>query len=237
MSNPYSVDVSYNAMPGNSVDDKLHRRGEGPLAPTKGNHQRRYGFVNKEIFQNSFKLFLIVLVMSSSLALAHEGFNFVLNDVVVNPYTVTVLEDTHVTENQTKMNVMIQVAHGREAAPADTKVRLKLEHENKIVYDNDVKYVGSSSSDGRTFYAYYVVTIPVSEMGMHQATLELDGSLGNAKTNFQFDVKLAPNFRAVELIPSLLIMGICLAGLALFVISARTPAQKTPNIQKGLRHA
>ncbi len=233
----YFVHCLYDDMPGNSVYHKSHRRDAQLCASMKGANKRRYRFVNKEIFQNSFKLFLIVLVMFSSLALAHEGFNTVLNDIVVNPYTITVLEDRHVAENQTQMNLMIQVAHGREAAPSDTKVLLKLENSTTVIYNNDVKYVGSSSSDGHTFYAYYIVNIPMAEMGMYQATLELDGSLGDAKTNFQFDVKLAPNFRAVELIPSLLVISICLAGLALFVISARTPAQKIPNNQKGLGHA
>jgi hypothetical protein len=180
---------------------------------------------------------LLIVLSFSSFALAHEGFNTVLNDVTVNPYIITVLEDTHVAENQAQMNVMIQVAHGRNAAPADTKVWLKLEHDSTLVYDSFVNYVGSSSYDGRTFYAYYLVTIPLAELGIHKAMLELDGSLGTAETNFQFDVKLAPSFRAVELIPSLLIISICLTGLALFVISARTPAQKTPNNQKGLSRA
>jgi hypothetical protein len=234
MFHSYSVDVFHNELHRNSVHRKPHRRGVLQYAPTKGNNQRRYGFINGGTFRD---MLMMLLVLSSSLALAHEGFNTVLNNFVVNPYRVTVLEDTHVVENQTQMNLMIQVAHGREAAPADTKVWLKLEHENKIVYENDVKYVGSSSSDGRTFYAYYLVTIPVSEMGMHQGMLELDGSLGTVITDFQFDVKLAPNFRAVELIPSLIVISICLAGLALFFISARTPAQKTSNRQKGLSHA
>jgi hypothetical protein len=233
----YAVEGPDNEMLGNSVHDKLHRRGAQLCAPTKGNNHRRYGLLNKGIFRNSFEAFLVLLVLFSSLALAHEGFNVVLKDAVVNPYTVTVLEDTHMLGNQKQMNMMIQVAHGRDAAPADTKVSLKLENDNKLVYDNEVKYVGSSSSDGRTYYAYYLVTIPVTEMGMHQAMLELDGSLGSAKTDFRVDVKLTPNFRAVELIPSLLVISICFAGLALFVISARTPAQKTSNTQKGLSHA
>jgi hypothetical protein len=180
---------------------------------------------------------LLVVMMFSGLALAHEGFTTVLNDVPVAAYRLTVLEDTHVVEGKGQMNLMIQVAHGREAAPADTNVRLRLGHENKIVYANEVNYVGSSSSDGRTFYAYYIVNTPIADMGLHQATLELDGSLGTAETNFQFEAKVTPQLRAVELIPSLLIISICLAGLTLFVISARTPAQKNPTTQKGLSHA
>lgn len=234
MFHSYSVDFLNNAIPENSVDDKSHCRGGQLSTPTKDDNQRRCRFINKSMLRNRL---MGLLVLSSSLALAHEGFNTVLNDVLVNPYTVTVLEDTHVLENQPHLNMMIQLAHGRDAAPADTKVWLKLENSTTVIYDNEVKYVGSSSSDGRSFYAYYLVTIPVSEMGIHQAMLELDGSLGTAETHFQFDVKLAPDFRAVELIPSLLIMGICLAGLALFVISARTPAQKTSTTQKGLSHA
>lgn len=186
-----------------------------------------------------FRKVCLFLITFSSLAFAHQGFNVVLKEAVINPYTVTVLEDTHVADDQAQMNLMIQVAHGREAAPANTKVWLKLENSTTVLYDNEVKYVGSSSSDGRSFYAYYLVTIPVTEMGIHQAMLELDGSLGIAKTKFQFDVKLAPGFRVIELLPSLLVIGICIAGIALFVISARAPEQNTFTQQdpKGLNHA
>jgi hypothetical protein len=228
----YSVD-SFNNMHGNSVNDKLHRRGEGPLAPTKDTSKRRYGFINKR------NIFVMLLILSWGSALAHEGFNVVLKDVAVNTYTVTVLEDTHLVENQTQMNMMIQVAHGRDAAPANTKVFLKLENNTTIIYDNDVKYVASSSLDGRAFYAYYTVTIPLPQQGMYQARLELDGSLGNATRTFQFEAKATPDFRAVELIPSLLIISICLAGLALFFFSSRIPLQTTPTQQdqRGLHHA
>jgi hypothetical protein len=183
---------------------------------------------------------LVFTVMLSGFALAHEGFTTVMNDVSVMPYTITVLEDTHLTDGQSQINLMIQVAHGREAAPADTTVWLKLEHGNTLVYDNEVKYVGPSSSDGRTFYAYYIVNIPIAELGMHQAQLTLGGSSGNAKTGFQFEAKATPEFRGVELIPSLFIISICLTGLILFFVSARAPLQKntvTQNDPKGLHHA
>lgn len=232
----YSYSVNSNKMIENSVDGKFHRRGGQLSAPTKGTNKRRYGFTNKGILRN---IFMMLLVLSSSLVFAHEGFNVVLNDVVVNPYTVTVLEDTHLVDNQAQMNMMIQVAHGRGAAPADTKVFLKLENASTLVYDNEVKYVASSSSDGRTFYAYYIVTVPLAQQGLHQATLELDGTLGNATTNFQFEAKAAPDFRVVELIPSLVIISICLAGLALFFLSSRAPLQTTvtEQDQKGFHHA
>jgi hypothetical protein len=183
---------------------------------------------------------LLFVMLLSGFAFAHQGFNTVLNDVLVTPYTVTVLEDTHVVENRAQMNLMIQVAHRRDAVPADTKVLLRLEHDNTLLYDSKVKYVGSSSSDGRTFYAYYLVNIPIVKMGMHQAQLKLGGSLGSAETSFQFEAKATPQLRAAELIPSLLIIGICLAGLILFFISARAPLQKntvTQNDPKGFRHA
>jgi hypothetical protein len=178
---------------------------------------------------------LLVVMMFSSLALAHEGFNLVLNDVPVAAYTLTVLEDTHVVEGKSQMNLMIQVAHGREAAPANTSVWLRLEHNNTLVYEANVDYVGSSSSDGRTFYAYYLVNIPITDMGTHQAHLKLDGPLGTAETNFQFEAKATPELRATELIPSLLIISICLAGFLLFFLSTRTPRQKDTQ-QKGLSH-
>jgi hypothetical protein len=179
---------------------------------------------------------LLLVIMCSSPAFAHEGFNTVLNDVSVKPYMLTVLEDTHIVENQGRMNLMIQVAHGREAAPADTNVWLRLEHDNTLEYNDLVKYVGSSSSDGRTFYAYYIVNIPMAEMGIYQAHLKLDGPLGTAKTSFQFEAKATPELRAVEFIPSLLIISICLGGLLLFFLSTRTPRQKDTHHQKGLSH-
>jgi hypothetical protein len=182
-------------------------------------------------------LSLVFIVMLSGFAIAHEGFTTVLNDVSVMPYTVTVLEDTHLTDGQSQINLMIQVSQEREAAPADTTVWLKLEHGNTLLYDSEVKYVGPSSSDGRTFYTYYIVNIPIVVMGIHQATLKLDGSLGTVETNFQFEAKATPQFRAVELIPSLFIISICLTGLGLFVASARKPSQKDAHNQKGLSHA
>jgi hypothetical protein len=176
------------------------------------------------MFKTALRLLLVI--MCSSFAFAHEGFNTVLNDVPVAAYTLTVLEDTHVVEGKGQMNLMIQVAHGREAAPANTNVWLRLEHDSTLVYDSKVKYVGSSSSDGRTFYAYYSVNIPMAEMEIHQATLELTGSLGRAETSFQFEAKAIPELRAAKLIPSLLILSICFAGLLLFFFSARIPLSK-----------
>jgi hypothetical protein len=179
---------------------------------------------------------LLLVLMLSSLAFAHEGFNRLLNDVAVNLYTITVLEDTHLANGQPHLSLMLQVANGREAAPSDTTVKLKLEHDGTIVYENEVPYVASSSSDGRTFYAYYVVTLPLTELGTHHMTLELNGPLGTATTTIAFQPKLAPDFRATELIPSLLILSICLVGAVMFVASSRQPLSKRQS-QKGLYHA
>jgi hypothetical protein len=236
MSHLCSVDFLFDAMPGKSVDSKSHGRGVWPYAPTKGINKRRYGFINIGISRN---MFVMLFVLSWGSALAHEGFNVVLKDATVNPYIVTVLEDTHLINNQPQTNLMIQVAHGREAAPADTKVFLKLEQDRKLIYNSEVEYVASSSSDGSTFYAYYILTIPLPQQGIHQARLELDGSLGNATTTFQFEAKAIPDFRAVELIPSLLIISICFAGSALFFFSSRMPQHNTLTQQdsKGFHHA
>jgi hypothetical protein len=256
----YSFDFLNNKTPGDTVSGKLHCRGEkeplagrimplslysvsdneilppangsSPLAPTKGNNQRCYGFINKGMSRN---ISVALLVLLSSLALAHEGFNIVLEDAIINPYNVTVLEDTHLANEQLQTSLMIQVAKGREAAPADTTVRLRLEHSSGVIYENEVPYVGSSSSDGRSFYAYYFVTVPLSDLNVYDMRLVLNGSLGTAATTMNFQPKLAPDFRATELIPSLLILSICLAAVVMFVVSSRQPSPKRQ--QKGLYHA
>jgi hypothetical protein len=182
------------------------------------------------------KVFQVLLVgMLVSFALAHEGFNVVLEDVSVNPYTVTILEDTHITNEQLQTSLMIQVANGREAAPADTGVKLKLEQNNIIIYENEVPYVGSSSTDGRSFYAYYFVTVPLVDLNSYDMRLELSGSLDTAIKTVSFQPKFAPEFRATELIPSLLILSICLAAVVMFVASSRQPSSKS-QLQKGFHH-
>jgi hypothetical protein len=205
MSRLYSANSLYKKMPKNSVVGKLHCRGEGHLAPTRDDYQRHFGVFGVRISRN---ILLAMLVLLSSFALAHEGFNTVLENASVNPYTVTVLEDTHLAGEQLQTSLMIQVANGREAAPSDTTVKLTLERSSRIIYENQVPYVGSSSSDGRSFYAYYFVTIPLQDLNSHDLRLELKGSLGTANTTLHFQPKLAPEFRATELIPSLLIIGI-----------------------------
>lgn len=179
---------------------------------------------------------MLFFTILSGVVLAHEGFNTVLENASINPYTVTILEDTHLANEQPQSSLMIQVANGREAAPADTTMTLRLEQDSGIVYENEVPYVGSSSSDGRTFYAYYLVTIPLDNLNSYDMRLELNGSLGPATTIVNFQPKLAPEFRAIELIPSLLVISIFLVGVGVLVASSRQPSHQDQS-QKGLRHA
>jgi hypothetical protein len=187
-------------------------------------------------FRKQFITLIGLLTIFGSLALAHEGFNIVLENASVNPYTLTILEDTHVDSKQPQTSLMLQIANGREAAPADTTVKLRLENSSGTLYENEVPYVGSSSSDGRSFYAYYFVTIPLNDLNSYELKLELSGSLGTAETIIHFQPKLAPEFRATELIPSLIILSICLAAVVMFIVSSRQPSQKS-QVKKGLYHA
>jgi hypothetical protein len=179
---------------------------------------------------------LTALITFSGVTFAHEGFNVVLENASVNPYTLTILEDTYLADEHLQTSLMFQVANGREAAPADTTVKLKLENSSGTLYENEVPYVGSSSSDGRSFYAYYFVTIPLNDLNSYELKLELSGSLGTAETIIHFQPKLAPEFRATELIPSLIILSICLAAVVMFIVSSRQPSQKS-QVKKGLYHA
>jgi hypothetical protein len=175
---------------------------------------------------------LSALIMFSGFTFAHEGFNRVLEDASVNPYTVRILGDTHLAGEQLQSRLMFQVSRGREAAPADTTIKLRLENSSGIVYENEVPYVGSSSSDGRSFYAYYFATVPLKNLESYEMRLELNGSLGQVSTSLNFQPKLAPAFRATELIPSLMILGLCLVAVVMFVVSSRQPSLE----KKGLHH-
>jgi hypothetical protein len=158
----------------------------------------------------------MVALLLFSVASAHQGFNQLSWQEKVGAYTLTVLEDFHVTTSGEGLaQLIVQVSEGQAAAPAGTEVKLTLGMAEQTVYQGPVPLVANSSSDGKTFYASYVFRQALEQAGWYDLRLELSGPLGSIERSYLVQSQQGSRITWLAYLPTLLILLICAGGVVL----------------------
>ncbi len=156
---------------------------------------------------------VFVLAFMLSFAAAHTGFNRLSWQETLGPYSLNVLEDFHVQE--AKAQVLVQVSDLNKQAPENTTVTAKLRFENSMIYENTVPFIANGSSDGKTYYATYVLETAIKQAGMYELELLFSGPLGSANKTYFVVANNETRVPLIEYLPSALILIIVLGGVAI----------------------
>ena len=162
---------------------------------------------------------LALLLGLPSFACAHGGFDALAWQELLGAYTVTVLEDFHTGRNEAQL--FVQLSDGNRAAPTETQVSATVQHGDETIYAGEVPFVATNSADGKTFYSGYLLTLPLTERGVYRVKLNVSGPLGTATTGYF--VKTQDGVRALEYLPSALVLLIALGGVALLFVPLNRP--------------
>ena len=164
----------------------------------------------------------VIGLLLFSLASAHNGFDTLAWGQSLGAYTASVL--FHAADAE-EAQLFVQLSEGRQAAPATTQVRAEIQLEGTLLYEGEVAFVGNSSADGRTFYRGYLLTLPLGEAGTYEISLNVAGPLGVATASY-FASNQRGNVSALEYLPSILLLLVCLGGAALLFVPVKRPAQR-----------
>jgi len=171
------------------------------------------------------KIPLVAILMTFSVALAHQGFYQLSKDDLVGDYTISALQDFDIDVGGTSQGqLLLQVSYDGDAVSDETTVDVILKFDGEEIAEDEMEYVGGSSQDGRTFYSSYIYTLPISDLGTYSVNFSIDGEHGQAEQQYLFKSKRINSWRndLIELIPSAIILIICLVGGALLFLPVRT---------------
>lgn len=153
-----------------------------------------------------------------SLAHAHSGFNTLAWQDTWGDYTLTVLEDFHSGEGEAQL--FVQLSNGDDAAPQATAVNAVIRLENETIYEGTIPLTLNGSSDGKTFYAGYLLTFPLEKNGVYQIAITASGPLGHATAKYVVRSR-GESLSVLEYLPSLIILFISVGGAALLFIPSK----------------
>ena len=162
------------------------------------------------------------LALLLSFASAHNGFNTLAWGESLGAYTANVLFHAADAEHA---QLFVQLSQGQQAAPATTRVKVKVRQRGALLYEGEVPFAGSGSADGRTFYRGYFLTLPLSEAGVYEIRLNVVGPLGVATARY-FANNQRGNVSVLEYVPSLLLLLVLLGGAALLFVPVKKPAKR-----------
>ena len=164
---------------------------------------------------------------------AHSGFNTLAWNETWGAYTVTVLEDFHTTSRADsgrsgQAQLFVRLSEGEDAAPESTQVEVTIHYGDTPIYQSAVPYLSTNSEDGKTFYAGYLLTLPLEREGLYRLELSLEGPLGAASQHYAVrSQRDTPSW--TEYLPSALLLLIVLGGVAL--LFAPLPSRNQPQRQ------
>ena len=154
-----------------------------------------------------------------SFAHAHNGFDTLAWREPLGGYTVNVL--FHAADAE-EAQLFVQLSQGQQAAPEATGVTVEVRQRDALLFEGEIPLVGSGSADGRTYYRGYLLTLPLGEAGMYEIDLNVSGPLGAATASY-FAGSQQGGVSVLELLPSLLLLLICLGGAALLFVPVKRP--------------
>ena len=172
---------------------------------------------------------LIVLFTLLSVGFAHQGFYQLSKEEVVGSYTLSALQDFDINQGDVSQGqLLLQVSHEGDAVSDETKVAVVLTFDGEEIAADEMDYVGGSSQDGTTFYTSYLYTLPITDLGTYSATFTIVGEHGQAERQYFFKSTRINSWctQLLEVIPSAIILIICLAGGALLFLPVKKKGEQ-----------
>lgn len=172
---------------------------------------------------------LICLLVWLPIGFAHQGFYQLSKDEVVGSYTLSALQDFDIDQGDVSQGqLLLQVSREGDAVSSETKVAVELSFEGEEIGEGEMDYVGGSSQDGTTFYTSYLYTLPITDLGTYRVNFAIDGEYGQAERQYFFKSTRINNWRTqlLELIPSAIILIICLVGGALLFLPVKKKGEQ-----------
>jgi len=175
-------------------------------------------------------LVVLCLFLVVSISIAHQGFYQLSKDEVVGNYEVSALQDFDIEKADvvSQGQLLLQLSHNANAVTDDTKVNVAVKFEGKELGEGEMDYIGGSSQDGKTFYTSYIYTLPITDLGTYSVNFKIDGEHGQAERKYFFRSTRINSWCSdlIELIPSGIILIICLVGGALLFLPVRLDESK-----------
>ena len=196
-------------------------------------------FLNKKLvckLKNIAVLSLVLVLLFLSNSFAHQGFYQLSKEEVVGNYELSVLQDFDIDkEGNSQGQLLLQLSHNDDVVSKETEVIAIIKFEGEEIATGAMDNVGGSSQDGKSFYSNYLFTLPITDLGTYSVKLAIDGEHGQAERQYFFKSKRINSWRSqlIEVIPSALILIICLVGGAILFLPVN---QKVAGKKKGEQH-
>ena len=171
----------------------------------------------------------LIYIFGFSLSYSHSGFYQLSKNDVVGNYELSALQDFDIEQNAPSTGqLLLQVSHEGNAVDKATQVFATIKFEGETKFEDVMDFVGSSSQDGKTFYSSYLLSTPISELGTYIVTLDIDGEHGQASQQYFFKSQrvVTRMSQLLEVIPSVLILIICLVGGALLFLPVKKKGEQ-----------
>ncbi len=180
----------------------------------------------------------VLTLLVSSIGLAHSGYNLVFQENL-NTFKVTAFEDSHLIDGKLHLSLFMQVTENGEAPKEAPELELSLQHNQTLVFSKQARALGPSSDDGKTIYEAYVLESSLPQTGNYAGTLTLKTTHESFSQSFALNAEPKPEFRFIELMPSLIPIAIVLGGLALIFLNPQIVKRKDlPHAQQSyLNHS
>ena len=171
------------------------------------------------------RFFFLLPFFLLSFASAHRGFERLAWQENADAYTLSVLGDFHL-DGEGDAQLFVQLSQGGEVVPENTRVDLGLSQQDSLIYEGEVPFLTDGSNDGKTFYSGYLATFPLTEAGLYDVALSVQGPAGRVSRSYSAVTQQGVSWP--EYLPSILILSICAAGVAiLFMPIKRKDVRET----------
>lgn len=191
-------------------------------------------------FCRKLKYFVaLCLLLVFSIGLAHQGFYQLSKDEVVGNYELSALQDFDIDKNTVSQGqLLLQVSHDGDVVSDDTKVNVLVKFEGEEIRKGEMDYVGGSSQDGKTFYTSYIYTLPITDLGIYSVNFTIAGEYGQAEQQYFFKSTRINSWQSdlAEVIPSAIILIICLIGGALLFLPVKSKTELKTGKEEGEQH-